>query len=337
MSDLATYLVVGSGSIARRHIANLKTLFPLSRIGCVSASGKKLDPKEIGVDLFHTDLEEMLAYEPRFAIIATPAPFHIQQAMFLLNHKIPILIEKPLTDCLQRFKWAKTVFDRHLDRIEIAYNMRYLPSAAVVKKYLDQQIIGKIHSVMIDVGQYLPDWRPNSDYRKNVSANQTLGGGVLLELSHELDYLTWFFGDFDDVFCLTRHTGTLDIDVEDIADALITRQDGLQVNIHLDFLQHQAFRTCKMIGELGTMKWDLLKNRLVLCRQSSQEEVIYEDPFYDKNTMYLDEISRFAKVAAGELSPAITLDQGVKVLSLIEAMKHSATTKQQVAIGEFCG
>lgn len=335
MSELDTYLVVGSGSIARRHIANLKTLFPGSKIGCISASGKTFDPKDMGADIFYSDLQAALTDGPQFAIIATPAPFHIQQAMILLDKNIPILIEKPLTDCLKRFKWAKSAFDEHIDRIEIAYNLRYMPSALAVKDHLDRHVLGKIHAVTIDVGQYLPDWRPNSDYRQNVSANKTLGGGVLLELSHELDYLTWLFGDFDEVFCLTNNSGALDIDVEDVADALITRNDGLQVNIHLDFLQHQAFRTCKIIGEFGTMRWDLLNNRLVLCLKACQEEVVYDDPFYDKNTMYLDELSRFAKVAAGELAPAIPLEQGVNVLSLIEAMKYSATTKKQVAIGDF--
>lgn len=336
MSELDTYLVVGSGSIARRHIANLKTLFPEATIGCTSASGKPLNAHDLGADVFYSDLQAALTDELRFAIIATPAPFHVQQAMMLLNKNVPILIEKPVTDCLKRYNWAKNAFNGHLDRIEIAYNLRYMPSAVAVKHHLDQQLLGKVHAVTVDVGQYLPDWRPSTDYRQNVSANKTLGGGVLLELSHELDYLTWFFGDFESVFCLTNNTGVLDIDVEDVADALITRHDGLQVNIHLDFLQHKAFRTCKIIGEHGTMMWDLLSNRLMLCRKSSQEEVLYEDPSYDKNKMYLDELSRFSKVAAGELTPAITLQQGIKVLSLIEAMKYSATIRQQVAVGEFC-
>jgi predicted dehydrogenase len=336
MSALDTYLVVGSGSIARRHIANLKTLFPTATIGCLSASGKVLHALDMGADVFYPDLKEALEYAPRFAIIATPAPFHVQHAITLLNRNVPVLIEKPLTDCLKRFKWVENAFDTHQHRIEIAYNLRYMPSAIWVKNYLDQQVLGKIHAVMIDVGQYLPDWRPNTDYRQNVSANKTLGGGVLLELSHELDYLTWFFGDFDNVFCLTHNTGVLDIDVEDVADALITRSDGLRVNIHLDFLQHKAFRTCKMIGELGTMTWDLLANRLVVCLKSSPEEVVFDDPTYDKNAMYLEELSRFAKVASGELMPAITLQQGVKVLGLIEAMKYSSTIKQMVSIGDFC-
>jgi len=336
MSGLDTYLVVGSGSIARRHIANLKTLFPQATVGCISASGKLLHSMDIGADVFYPDLKDALEYEPRFAIIATPAPFHVQQAMALLDRNVPVLIEKPLTDCLKRFKWVENTFYAHQHHIEMAYNLRYMPSAISVKNYIDQQVLGKIHAVMIDVGQYLPDWRPNTDYRQNVSASKTLGGGVLLELSHELDYLTWFLGDFDHVFCLTHNTGTLDIDVEDVADALMTRGDGLQVNIHLDFLQHKAFRTCKIIGELGTITWDLLNNRMVLCLKSCQEKIVFEDPMYDKNAMYLDELSRFSRVAAGELTPAITIQQGVKVLSLIEAMKYSATVKQMVSIGDFC-
>lgn len=336
MNGLDTYLVVGSGSIARRHIANLKTLFPEATVGCISASGKLLQPIDVGADVVYPDLRDALASKPRFAVIATPAPFHVQPAMTLLDSDIPLLIEKPLTDCLKRFKCVEHAFYAHEHRIEVAYNLRYLPSAISVKNYIDEQALGKIHSVLIDVGQYLPDWRPSTDYRHNVSASKTLGGGVLLELSHELDYLTWFFGDFDHVFCLTNNTGALDIDVEDVADALLTRGDGLHANIHLDFLQHKAFRTCKIVGDLGTITWDVLNNRVLICLRSGDNKVVFEDPTYDKNTMYLDEISRFARVAAGELMPSVTLQQGAKVLGLIEAMKHSATIKQMVSIRDFC-
>ena len=105
----------------------------------------------------------------------------------------------------------------------------------------------------------------------------------------------------------------------------------------MDFLQHKASRTCKIVGELGTLTWDLLNNRIMLCYKSAEEKIVFDDPEYDRNKMYLDELSRFAKVAAGELSPAIDIKQGLKVMTLIDAMKQSAITKQMVTVGEFYG
>ena len=334
MSGPAHYLVVGSGSIARRHIANLKTLFPHSIIGCISSSGKSLMPSDVGADVIYSGLKEAVQNPLKFAVVATPAPFHVQQAAELLKNGIHVLIEKPLADCLASFKKEDDLLFSNQDKIEIAYNLRYMSSAVYLKKLLVQGILGKIHSVLIDVGQYLPDWRPQTDYRKNVSGKKALGGGVLLELSHELDYLIWLFGHFDSVFCMTKTSGSLDIDVEDIADAIITRHDGLMVNVHMDFLQHRPSRTCKIVGDLGTLSWNLLTNQIKLCHKKDEEKIVFDEPDYDRNKMYLDELSRFAKVAEGALSPAIDMKQGLMVLRLIEAMKQSALTHQMVSIDD---
>ncbi len=333
MSGLPHYLVVGSGSIARRHIANLKVLFPHAIIGCISASGKALNPKDVGADVIYVSLKEALEHEFKFAVIATPAPFHAHQAAEIVKKGIPVLIEKPISDSLATFKKMEGLLFAHQDKIEVGYNLRYMSSAIYVKNLIEQGELGKIHSVLSDVGQFLPDWRPQTDYRQNVSARKDLGGGVLLELSHELDYLTWLFGRFEQVFCITKTSGALDIDVEDVADAVLTRQDGLVVNLHMDFLQHKPLRTCKVVSEVGTLKWDLISNSIMLHYKTGEHVLLFDDPHFDRNHTFLEELSRFAKVASGELSPAINLQQGLVVLNLVEALRQSAMTREMVTVG----
>lgn len=336
MNELSHYLVVGSGSIARRHIANLKLLFPHATIGCISASGKRLNPTDVGADVVYSSLPEALEHEFEFAVIATPAPFHVQQAAELVKNGIPVLIEKPLSDSLATLKKVEGLLYANHEKIELGYNLRYMPSAMYLKKLIEQGELGKIHTVLIDVGQYLPDWRPETDYRQNVSARKDLGGGVLLELSHELDYLIWLFGKFEQVFCIAKISGALDVDVEDIVDALLTRQDGLMVNLHMDFLQNQPLRTCKIICEEGTLKWDLMTNSIILHGKTGKNRVLFDDQNFERNKTFLEELSRFAKVAAGELPPLIGLQEGVDVLNLIEALRQSAMTHKIVTIGDPC-
>ncbi|KJH79123.1 Gfo/Idh/MocA family protein [Stutzerimonas stutzeri] len=335
MSVQQLYLVVGSGSIARRHIANIKALFSQARVGCVSASGRALSPEEVGADVVYTSLEEALNAEPMLAIVASPAPFHVDQAAVLLRAGIPVLIEKPLSDSLESFARAGEVLLENSAKIEVAYNLRFMPSAIRLKELLTEQIVGRIHSVSIEVGQYLPDWRPATDYRKNVSACKKLGGGVLLELSHELDYLTWLFGEFDSVYCVASNSGALDVDVEDNAHAILSRKDGLVASVHLDFLQRAPTRTCKIVGESGTLVWDLLHNSICLGTASDGEDILFSDPSYNRNDMYLEEISHFVKVAAGELTPNVSVYQALDTLRLIEALRHSSITRQVVDIGDF--
>ena len=335
MNALQLYLVVGSGSIARRHIANIKALFSQATVGCVSASGRELTLEEVGADIVYSNIEEALSAEPMLAIVASPAPLHVDQAATLLRTGIPVLIEKPLSVSLETFASAGEVLLANSTKIEVAYNLRFMPSAIRLKALLDEKILGRIHSVSIEVGQYLPDWRPATDYRENVSARKELGGGVLLELSHELDYLTWLFGKFDSAYCVASNSGALDIDVEDSAHAILSREDGLVASLHLDFLQRVPTRICKIIGETGTLVWNLLHNSISLGRASDGEDILFSDPNYNRNDMYLEEISHFVKVAAGERMPHVSIYQALDTLRLIEALRHSSIIRRVVDIGDF--
>lgn len=327
------YLVIGSGSIARRHIKNLKTLFPHTEVACVSASGRTLTSEECSADVVFNSIFDVLAKgKPEFAVIASPAPFHLEQAKILIESGIPTLIEKPLAESLcSALRNVEALLQEDV-RVDIAYNLRYLPSAQEAKRVMDSGVLGRIHSVLIDVGQYLPDWRPQSDYRQNVSARQELGGGVLLELSHELDYMTWLFGRFEQAYCVADHSGRLEIDVEDCVDAILSRRDGMVAVLHMDFLQRVTNRSCKVIGEHGTLRWDLASNAVFLLLPGKGEEMVFSDQSYDRNKMYLAELERFARVAKGELPPAVTVEEGLYVLRLVDALKASAQSRQPVSI-----
>lgn len=338
MSVQANYLVIGSGSIAKRHLANLKTIFGGENvtIGCVSASGRVISKEEVGDGVvIYESLTQALAEQFTFAIIASPAPWHVEHAAQLLQQNIPVLIEKPLSDSLKHFLSRERALLAHYDKIEIAYNLRFMPSAVKFKALLDEQAVGALLGVSVDVGQYLPDWRPTTNYRNNVSARKELGGGVLLELSHDLDYLGWLFGTFESAYCISRNTGSLDVDVEDVADALLVREDLLTVAVHMDFLQRAPVRMCKVIGVRGTLVWDIINNTVVLSTGVNERTVLFEDREYDRNEMYLDQLRHFSEVVKGQARPAISVSDGLETLRLIEAMKASALLGQVVRIGDI--
>ncbi len=332
MSNHQRYLVIGSGSIARRHIANMKYLFEKSEVACISASGRSLAADETGATRIFDNLASAIDWKPTFGIIASPAPLHVDNAAALLEHGIPVLIEKPLSNTLKCFFDNAKVLSQHRDRIEVGYNLRYLSSAVRFKELLDMDTVGRIHSILIDIGQFLPDWRPETDYRVNVSALKRLGGGVLLELSHEFDYLTWLFGKFDETYCVISNSGMLEIDVEDRADIMFSRNDGMVAQLHMDFLQRKATRTCKVIGEYGNLVWDINANSISL-HTGKIVECLFDEQYVDRNDMYLKQLHRFSLVAAGKESPLVGLDDALYTLKLIEALRHSSAKKQPVSLG----
>lgn len=330
MSTPRKVLVVGSGSIARRHLANFRLLLPNTEVGCVSASGRALAVGETDATTQLQSIAAAVAWSPDLAVVASPAPLHLEHASHLLDAGVPVLIEKPLSDSMDRVRDAASLLVCHRDRIEVAYNLRFLSSARRMKTLIDEAIVGCILGLQIEVGQYLPDWRPKADYRRQVSANRSLGGGVLLELSHELDYLAWIFGRFDKVFCIATNSGQLEIDVEDRADILLSRKN-LTAHVHLDFLQRRASRSCKVIGSSGTLHWDLIANRISLEGPRGQE-VLFSDPASDRNDMYVELLRGFIEVAAGRAAPRITLEDGLAVLDMVEAMRESAASGRQIAL-----
>lgn len=336
MNTPPTYLVIGSGSIARRHMMNIREVFPFVRIGCVSSSGRALSTQDVGADtIIYESIELALVDRPALAIVASPAPFHVKQTAQLLNAGVPVLIEKPLSISIAAFAAEGESLLEHQEKIEVGYNLRFMPSASKLKSLLDERFLGDIYNVVVDVGQYLPHWRPASDYRENVSSRQELGGGVILELSHELDYLKWLFGEFSTVYCVSRNSGALEINVEDQVDAILVSSTGLVANLHMDFLQRNATRTCKILGQNGTLIWDLIRNRIVHYEEKDVEIVLYEDSSYDRNLMYQDELIHFSKVAKGLCKPLVNLKDALQTLTLIDALKESANSKRIIKIEEY--
>src|SRR5690606_25618441 len=106
------------------------------------------------------------------------------------------------------------------------------------------------------------------------------------------------------------------------------------VSAHLDFLQRKATRVCKVIGEGGTLIWDLIQNKVVFNGPSGSEEVLFEDQHFDRNAMYMNELAHFARVAAGKIKPLVDLHQGLEVLRLLEMLKLSSDQQRVVSIEE---
>jgi predicted dehydrogenase len=258
--------------------------------------------------------------------VASPASFHAEHAVPLLQAGIPTLIEKPVTSDVEDSQYLKQVAAKTGTPVAVGYCLRYLPSAMKVKELLDAKAIGTLYNAHIEIGQYLPDWRPSKDYRDSVSANASLGGGALLELSHELDYSQWLLGPLAVQFAHLRSSDELDLDVEDLADIVATTEAGAVVNIHLDFLQRKAYRRCRFVGSTSVLEWDLIANNVIQI-SASGEEILYSEPAWDKNKMYLNMLQDFINMTKDNKHSCIDLQQAGKTVELIETIKQYAKTQ----------
>ena len=315
--------VIGLGNIANRHRHNLKLLFPNSELLSMSASGRI--PKE-GVrncTRIVESIEEVIEARVELVIVASPAPLHAQHSIPLIEAGIPTLIEKPVTTSIEAAKAIKRAIELHQTPVSIGYCLRYLPSVQKLKLFLEQGGIGTLYNAHIEVGQYLPDWRPNKNYRDSVSAQNILGGGALFELSHELDYAQWLLGPLYVKHSILRSSQELALDVEDIADIMAVTELDAVTTIHLDFLQRKSYRKCSFIGSEGRIDLDFMLNKLTFST-STETSVLYSDPEWDKNQMYLAMLEDFFQMIEKNKHSCINFSEAIRTVSIIDEIKAQA-------------
>ena len=334
------YLIVSLGSIGRRHLANLRKLCPNAQIGILRTHTTHRNttvPADADCQFF--SLDEALAFAPLAAVLAGPASIHLEFALPLAAAGIALLIEKPVAQTTQGLASLLKTCARDDVPLLVGYNLRFLPSLVECKRLIDAGAIGRVRSVRAEVGQYLPDWRPGTRYQEGVSAQQALGGGALLELSHEVDYVYWMFGMPTRVSARGGRYGELEIDVEDMVELCLEYQEPARlVSIHLDFLQRAPARTCKFIGDKGTLVWNGITDRIDLFSLPAgvwQQIDGYAQP--DRNDMYLDELRHFLNCVRKQATPVCDGAQGYDVLAIAEAAKESMAHGAAVPIHGYAG
>jgi predicted dehydrogenase len=320
--------VIGLGNIATRHRHNLRLLFPNSEILSMSASGR--DPKEkiSNSTRVVASIEELIEAQVELVIVASPAPFHAEHSIPLIKAGIPTLIEKPVTTTVDDANAIQEAVKLYNTPVCIGYCLRYLPSAQRIKAFLDDGGIGTLYNAHIEIGQYLPDWRPSKNYLDCVSANKNLGGGALFELSHELDYVQWLLGQLDFQYGILRKSEDLALEVEDLVDILALTESGAVASIHLDFLQRKAYRQCSFIGSEGRIDWDLLQNKLTLTT-AKEVKILYNEPNWDKNQMYIAMIVDFIQMIEGKSHNCTEIIEATSTVGLIEIIKNQGNREEK--------
>ncbi|QYJ95150.1 Gfo/Idh/MocA family protein [Shewanella spartinae] len=313
--------VVGLGNIATRHRRNLKQLFPNALLYAMSASGRVPQETVNDADLLATSIEELIVQRVQLVIIASPAPFHALHAIHLIKAGIPVLIEKPVTATVGEVKRLQSIASQYKTPVSIGYCLRYLSSALQMKSLLSLDKIGHLYHAHVEIGQYLPDWRPSKDYRDSVSAKASLGGGALLELSHEFDYTQWLLGELTLEHAVLRQTKELGLEVEDSADMLLSTSKQAIVHMHLDFLQRKAFRQCRFVGSKGALEWDLIGNEIRFVTPQGIQ-VLYSEPKWDKNQMYTAMLADFVAQIHQQPNQCVSLAEAAQSVELIEEIKQ---------------
>lgn len=298
-------LVVGYGSIGARH-ARL-----LTEMGCqvaiVSRHSADFSPCYANVRA------AICGHQPDYIVIASRTDLHHQALLELaeLGFAGKVLVEKPL------FHQLEDMPANQFSTVAVGYNLRFHPVLTRLRALLrDEQVL----SVQCYTGQYLPDWRPGSDYRNSYSAQATLGGGVLNDLSHELDYLSWLFGTWQKVVAVGGQFSNLAINSDDCFSLLMAMERCPVISLQLNYWDRHSRRCLVVNTQQHTYEADLVKNQIVIDRQIESIAVERDDSYRAMHHSILDESAE----------ALCSVAEGMATMSLIHAAKTSAAEMRWV-------
>ncbi len=256
--------IIGLGSIARKHIAALRSIDPGVSI-CALRHSHDAKQEEGVENVFSYDA--LKAKEPDFIIVSNPTACHHKAIDRLADQPMPLFIEKPLQDNLLPPPDVKA-------HSYVACNLRFLDCLLYLKTEIAGQRINEVNSYC---GSYLPEWRPGTDWRASYSADAGLGGGVHIDLIHEIDYLWWLFGKPEKVKHTFRSVSSLDIPACDYANYMMEYPE-FAISVMLNYYRRDYKRTLEVLTDADTWLVDLACNSV-----KKNGEVIYksEQTFVD--------------------------------------------------------
>ena len=315
-------LIAGLGSIGRRHLGNLRQLGVQDIL--LYRTRPELLPEAPELPVF-TDLQQALATRPDIVIVSNPTAYHLQVAFPAAEAGCNLFIEKPLSHAWEGVEAFLSVVQRQRLLSMVGFDLRFDPGLCKVKALLEAGCIGHVVAIQAQVGQYLPDWRPSEDYRQGMSARAETGGGVILDLIHELDYVSWLIGPVSHVTCFAEKVSSLHIETEDTAAILLRFAHGAIGTVHLDYIQRAPSRTCRIIGEEGTILWDYFAQKVCWfeVRQGTWQEFTYVG--FQRNDRFVAEMRHVLSCLQGHEQPKVDVIMGSQVLQLALAAKASAS------------
>jgi len=333
MSQSTKFLIAGLGSIGRRHFRNLISLGEKDIVLLRSHRATLPDDELAGYPV-ETDIHEALKkHKPDAILVANPTALHLDIAIPAAQAGCAILLEKPISNSTERLDELQTAVTKNGAKVLVAFQFRHHPGLLQAKKLIVDGEIGRVVSAHVHFGEYLPAWHPWEDYRQGYAARADLGGGVVLTQCHSLDYLPWLVGEVKSVWGMMDKISDLEVDVDDTAKIGLRFVSGAMGSLHLDYNQQPPSHHLEVIGTNGSLQMDFADGAVRIYRAEKKDWESYPLPAgWERNVMFMEEMSHFIAMARGETESICPLQDGVRVSKLIEAIQISSREGRSVQL-----
>jgi predicted dehydrogenase len=280
----------------------------------------------IGVQVA-SSIDEALSKSPDAALVCTPPGTHVEIAQQVLESGAHCFVEKPLATEYQKALEITELAEKNSLTLMVGFNLRFHPGLMKLQQLVDDGTLGRVMMVRAEYGQYLPDWRPKSDYRNNYITGNDFVGGIIREESHEVDYVQWLGGAIDDVYVAAGKLSDLDMTAEDSALMVMRLSSGALSEVHVDCVQQGYSRRCKVIGTDATAEW-VYETGVTLTRGPGEKNIDTFDISPDTNKMYFDEISHFLECVKSNGVPPVDGRSTLATMQIIDAARRSMASRK---------
>lgn len=300
-------LVEGYGYMGKIHAGLLQEMG--YDVACVSRRQNLPFPS------YRSMTQAIQEFSPDFCIVATPTSEHLNSLRILeqMGYTHPVLVEKPLAACVEECDFHPSF------PLFVAYNMRFSPVLIRLQEVLAEE---EVVAARFSVGGYLPGWRPGTDYRTTYSVRQDMGGGVLRDLSHELDLVRLLLGESHQLTSIVGKRGSLEMDCDDTVDILMSADKCPAINIHLDCLDRNVHRFIALQTATRTIHVNLLRSALII---NGVSEECPGKPLASYRR-------QLQKILTGDYAGLCTWRDGLAVMEIIKAIEMASTQNAWIAL-----
>jgi len=275
-------LFFGLGSIGIKHLKLIKKNFDYDLYAYRTKKQPILGIKNI------YDINEAFQIDADIAFITNPTYLHVETILLCLESGINnLFIEKPLSNDLNNLDKVLKETEKSEAIVYVAYTLRHNPILKRLKSIVDE-IKDQIFYTITCCSSYLPNWRPERDYREIYSSKEAEGGGVILDLSHEFDYNEWLFGKIISINGIYGKISSLEIDSEDFCDANLTFKNNIIGTIHLDYFSYKPQRFIKILTFEEEIIADLIRKEIIRFKDNDKkiESFKFERDFEYETQLY---------------------------------------------------
>ena len=299
-------LIVGLGSIAKKHIFALKSLNLELKIFALR-SNSNAEIFEDVTNIYNIDATDL---KFKFIIISSPTYLHFDYIKKLALLGTPLFIEKPAIHSLNNVDVLKKIIEDEKLITYVACNLRFHPCISFLKEKLKRDQL-EINEVNVYCGSYLPEWRSNKDYKSIYSANADMGGGVHLDLFHEIDYTTWLFGFPKKISSLLRSVSTIEINAPDYANYTL-EYEKFTANIILNYYRRKVKRELELVLNSETLIVDLINNSIM----SDKGRTLFTDKNFHLNDTYQLQLKYFIDSINNGILPMNSFVESIENLKI---------------------